>query len=311
MRKDRYSVAFVADNNYIEHFCVALQSLLINNKDLAFDIYLLNEGLTEINRKSVEKIIEKFDVHFYNKIVEEKVFSNLHKSLKFKHITIHTYFRLFIPNLIDAERVLYLDSDLVVTGSVQELFEIDFEDNYILAVSDRNGLLKNSIHESIEVLGMLQDAKYFNAGVMVINMEKWCANKIAEKVIEFVENNPQIKFADQDGLNAIINGQWKELEDKYNIQHNLAILSEKAEISNNLINEIKNKCIIHFTYIYKPWSIRCVNPFSEEYYKYLKTTPYTYYHKYISFKLLQKAQKNQLLLYLYRVLKRILLKFSF
>ncbi len=304
----RYSVAFVADNKYVEHFCVALQSLLVNNKDLAFDIYLLNEGLTEKNSKNIAQIIKNFDVRFYNKIIDETVFSHLHSSLCFEHITIQTYFRFAIPELIDAERVLYLDCDLVVTNSIKELFMTDFEDAYILAVADTNNIDKERLNELGKTLGMSENAKYFNAGIMVINMEKWRSDKIAEKVINYVENNPNIKFADQDGLNAIINGKWKELPSRYNIQRKLSMAIYEKNTPTQWQTEINNRCIIHFTEGDKPWKIRSRRAFINEYYKYLKMTPCFSISDFFKYNLIQKLVKNKMLLFLYRKFRGLIIK---
>lgn len=265
----KYPVVFAANNDYIQHFSVALLSLLENNKGIPFEIYLLNEGLSSENKSIVSEIIKGYNVTFENIIVNEDSFEKLR--ITTEHLSIQTFFRLLIPDLIEAERVLYLDSDLVVTGSLKELFEIDFEGNYILAVEDT---FYSYAEKAKKVLKMDESASYFNAGIMVINVSKWKENDLTRKVISFAEKNPEkIPFADQDALNALINTGWKSLPLRYNIQYSLFVEKKRSK---HIEKETCNKCIVHFTggYPYKPWYYASLNPLKEYYWIYLSKTPF-------------------------------------
>lgn len=267
----RYVVAFATDNNYIQHFCVCLKSLLVNNKEINFEIYLLNEGITEENKENILKTIEGHNVLFKNISINKKLFENLNTGTA--HLATSAYYRLAIPNMINADRVLYLDSDIIVTGKIKELFEIDFNDKYVLAIEE----VGREYTELIKpILGMSPNAKYLNSGVLVINTKKWISDNILEKCINFARENPdKILYADQDCLNAIINTEWNVLPLRYNLQ--AGVLNKKVPL--NIQNEINNRHIIHFTgaYPFKPWYYVCLNPYKNEYFKYLKMTPFKNY----------------------------------
>ncbi|ATA72528.1 glycosyltransferase family 8 [Capnocytophaga sp. H4358] len=269
----RYAVVFAADDSYIQHFCVCLKSLLVNNYDIPFEVYLLNKGISEQSNIYIQQIIQGHSATFKNIIIDDSIFSELHTGVE--HLNIAAYYRLAIPQLIDAERVLYLDSDMVVTDSLKELFEIDFNDKYLLAIEEIGS--RDFLDEEKKKLGMDIDARYFNSGVMMINCSKWREDGLCKKIIDWsIVNTEKISFADQDGLNAVINGTWKSISIRYNIQTSL-LLKEKITVEEK--EAIDKPCIVHYTggYPNKPWFLANTNPFKKEYWKYLKKTPFANY----------------------------------
>ena len=286
-----YTVVFAANNDYIQHFLVALKSFLVNNEGYSFNIYLLNEGLSEENEALILDTIKGYSAVFKNVVVEEKMFEHLH--IGAKHLSIQTFFRLLITELFNEEkRVLYLDSDIVVTGSLVSLFDIDFEDNYVLAVKDT---FNNYAEDTKRKLGMRKESVYFNAGVLVINIAKWREDKLAERIIDFASKNPTlISYADQDSINAVIDGKVKLLPLRYNIQFSLLDREKKSADEEA---EILNRCIVHYTggYPYKPWFYACINPLRGEYMKYLKQTFFKDY----------KAKKDYIGVVKYKILRPI------
>ena len=99
-----------------------------------------------------------------------------------------------MPDIVKGGRALYLDVDIVVNGRIDDLCNAEISNIFLAAVDD---------------LEMAYSAKYFNSGVMLINLEYWRAYNVKEKVIEFVGRKPEvIRFVDQDGLNFVINRNW-------------------------------------------------------------------------------------------------------
>ena len=105
--------------------------------------------------------------------------------------------------IVKGDRALYLDVDIVVNGRIDDLYNTEISNTFLAAV-DNTGIYYN--HQDLE---MAYSAKYFNSGVMLINLEYWRAYNVKEKVIEFVGRKPDvIQFVDQDGLNSVINRNW-------------------------------------------------------------------------------------------------------
>jgi lipopolysaccharide biosynthesis glycosyltransferase len=122
------------------------------------------------------------------------------------------------------------------------------------------------INNAVNRLGLFS-GKYFNTGVMLINVELWRQENILVKTIEFIKHNPNlILYPDQDGLNKVIDGNLKVLDDRWN-----SVIAMDSEIPVLL----QNAAIIHFTGSLKPWH-KCSDPRREIYWNYLKKSPWSY-----------------------------------
>lgn len=267
----KYNIVFATDEGYIEHLSVALISLLINNKDSDFVVYIINGGININNFKRMESIAAKFNCHLVNLAIDDTLFSNLVVN---HHFTKANYYRLLIPNLLDVEKALYMDADIVVNGPIDELYEENI-DEYLIAAVENPGF------NSHADLKMKENSRYFNSGVMLLNLNRWRDFNVAARVIDFVDKNPSaIKFVDQCGLNAIVDGNWKRLHPKFNQQ---AVIHEKnfAEKYNcfsdaELATAKRNPVIIHYTGSSKPWHLINKHPHKHLYWYYLRKTPYKF-----------------------------------
>jgi lipopolysaccharide biosynthesis glycosyltransferase len=268
--KDTTNVIFATDRNYIQHLCAALISLLVNNRDLSFTVYIISSGMSKKNLRDFNDIVRNFNCSLKHITVSDELFVQLATRHPFYPKGI--YYRLLIPDLIDEEKILYLDSDIIVNGSIKELYNQDLGDNFVFAIEDPG-------FDRHEKLKMDKSSVYFNSGMMLINLAKWKETGLQKKVIDFIENNPDsIWFPDQCGLNSIINGRWKKVPLKYNQQS--SIFSEDFEkkfkcFTPEELREAKtNPVIIHYTSGSKPWHFKNRHPYKKLYWKYLKMTPY-------------------------------------
>ncbi|NTU96935.1 MAG: glycosyltransferase family 8 protein [Chlorobiaceae bacterium] len=267
---EKVNIVFAIDNNYVQHLSVALVSLLDNNKDLLFRIYVISSGLSKKNIDKIHEISGRYDCEVKNITVSDDLFVALATAHPF--YPKGTYYRLLIPELIDEEKVLYLDSDIVVNGSIKGLYYQNIGENYVCAIEDPG-------FDRHQQLKMDPESVYFNSGMMLINLKKWKSDGIQKKVIDFIENNQDvIYFPDQCGLNAIINGRWKKVPLKYNQQS--SIFSKDFEKKFNcfspeeLAEAKENPIIIHYTSGSKPWHYKNSHPFKRRYWDYIKMTPY-------------------------------------
>ncbi|MBA2846979.1 lipopolysaccharide biosynthesis glycosyltransferase [Methanococcus maripaludis] len=268
-----FNIVFATDKNYIQHLGVAVCSLLENNKDSEFDIYILNNGIDTTQYKKLETIVSRYgNTKLINIEIDDSMFEKLITNC---HFTKANYYRLLISYFVKKPKCLYLDADIVVNGKIDGLYCQDINEYYLAAV-------ENPGFERHKELKMNENSKYFNSGVMLINILKWEQENLKENVVKFVfENKEAIKFVDQCGLNAIVNGQWKKIELKYNQQ---AVIFEKdfekkysCFSKEELENARKNPIIIHFTGSSKPWHFFNRHPYKSFYWKYLKLTPFRYY----------------------------------
>lgn len=255
-----------ADNLYAMPLAVTVRSALENLKsDQQVILFILDGGIKDRNKRKILNSLssEKCEVTFLSvsgSLVEGV--ENRHFETGTKHLPIVAYYRLLIPDLLPDhyEKVVYLDCDLVVKGDLGQLWQINLEEHYALAVQD---MWTHSVSHpagllNYQALGIPSDAKYFNSGVLVINLKKWRADQISAKAIDYLQHNREyVRWHDQDVLNALLAGQWGELDPRWNV--NIFLFSgdsaqKNSPFSDDVYNDIiRDPYIIHFTSGDKPW----------------------------------------------------------
>ncbi len=277
-----YNLVFAFDEGYAQHFCVAYYSLLENNKDLDFNTYILHSKTSN----KTKNILEKFAASCQRQIkfihINDDKFFGLAMGHHFKK---SNYYRLLIPEVIYDDKVLYLDSDIIINASIKKLFDIDISDYYLAAV----GGARFNRHEELK---MRSDARYFNSGIMLINIKKWIDSGLHKKAIRFAEEHPNaIKFVDQCALNSVVNGEWLSLSPEWNQQ---TAFFEKDKFDYFSEQEIEyalnHPAIIHYTGSSKPWQYMNDHPYKNLYWHYLKKTPYRNY-RYEDYSLINAIKK--------------------
>ena len=196
-----------------------------------------------------------------------------------KWVSIATYYRILAPRIlpINIDKVLYLDSDIIVRGSLNDLWNTDLRDRALAAV----GELADS--RAVNLVGLPPGAKYFNGGVLLINLAFWRENSIYERATAFIRDNPEkVELWDQDALNAILVHSWIELPAHWNAQHHFITGLPAARIvhltpEQRAMVPLSEPAVVHFDGDTKPWHWSCRHPFQYEYRKYRLKTPWPQY----------------------------------
>lgn len=276
-------IVCATDDNFVQHCCIMLVSVLLNNKDV--EIYVLTEGLTEENKGIIRKEVERYHgvIHFClvdSSIVEKFPMPTLDG---LSHISRATYYRLLIADIlpITVQKAIYLDCDIIVNHSIEELWNINI-DNYALAASKQVGYGYEA-----ERLGYPIEYGYFNAGVNMLNLDYFRKHNISRQLIDYIRDNySKIKFHDQDSLNAVlydqclhIMPQWNMTSAAYMSQLSKRGDSKNGEIINdyhaekeNILKYRKDPIVLHYVSRPKPWQDNCVHPLYHLYYDYAKKT---------------------------------------
>ena len=265
-KKDKIHIALAFDQNFIAPFYVLLTSIFLNNNEKQFVFHAIVEELDEKQRELILFFVQqnKAEILFYS--VDAKLIKQFTLSVESPHITSATYYRLFFPELLskDIDRLIYLDTDIIVIGELDKLYHSSIEDSTIGAVADAKV-------RSRPDLGIVKEGEYFNAGVLLINLNQWRELKITERTIKFLMTYPdKILLADQDALNNVLLNNWYKLDKKYNITF--------YDVPNNLKKNqfdrfLNDKVIIHYTTQNKPWLLTCTNRLRYLYNLYLQKSP--------------------------------------
>ncbi|GAB4128543.1 MAG: glycosyltransferase family 8 protein [Raineya sp.] len=267
MKENTKYIAVTIDNNYVQHCGTMLVSLFENNSDDNFLIFVIHNGISSSDKNKLSK-----QVAIYNQLIEfieidESIIKHAPVSC---HVSLATYYRILLPDVLPdyVTKVLFLDCDIIVRAPIGYLWS-DLTKDYSHLASENP-----MSEEKKQRLGMSSYSKYFNAGVLLINLQYWRERKIKEQALNFIANNPdKIVFWDQDVLNAVLENQWKKISYLWNAQEFFFredFDAFKIGIPDDYYQAIQsNPYIIHFTGSSKPWFREVEHPFKNEYLHYL------------------------------------------
>lgn len=262
--KKEIPIFFAVDDGYIPFLAVAIQSMVDNaSDDNKYLIKVLYTNISVENQKKILKYersnvdIEFVDLNYYIKKVQDKLYTRDYYSKT-------TYFRLFIPNLYPQySKVLYLDSDIVILDDIAKLYNTDMGDNLVAAAPDDVIQFNKVFQEYVElVVGVADYRKYFNAGILVMNLDELRKFKFQEKFIYLLD---KIRFSvaqDQDYLNRLCKGRVKFFDRVWN---RMPMPDPKIKAS-----DVK---LVHYNLAFKPWHFEDIL-YKEFFWKYAEETEY-------------------------------------
>lgn len=269
-------VAYSSDDNYYRHLLVSMISLMSNNQEFdSIKIYILDNGIREENKRNLVSWANQFrsKIIFYP---FEHIANKLKTDNKFP---LSAYGRLFLDEVVEEDKVLYLDCDSAINGSFYNLWSMGMEDNICFGVQDNvSAYYKTSI-------GMKKTDIYVNSGVLLIDLRKWREYRMQEHAIEMIKRyKGAVPHHDQGVINAICYGKIKRVHPKYNLQcpmfeytpKQLKILNANYYTENELKEAFENPVFIHYTegYSNRPWRKNSTHPMRGIYRKYQEMTEF-------------------------------------
>lgn len=277
MEKNEIVIVCAADNQFADALTVMIYSVLKTSSSKNIKLYVLDGGISLLAKNRISTLVNKRG----NRIKFLKMDENMFKGyLVSERLTQAIYYRLLIPDLLLGENVqkaIYLDCDLMLNADISELWNVELGRNVLAAVAETNeGCRYVSSPRALRLykeLGIPEKNKYFNSGVLVMNLEEWRKRNITAKVCNYLtENREQVIYHDQDGLNAILWDSWLELPTDWNVMSYLFITEHKHQVINmekETVEQLRRKPkIVHFTGWKKPWIEECAHPYASLYRKY-------------------------------------------
>ncbi len=239
-------IFFTIDDAYAPCLAVALNSMIKNSsKNRNYKAIVLHQGLSEKNTNKLKALAtENFEI----KITPMKnnfdvLDDRMSNRLRCDYFTLTIYFRLFIASMFTQyDKGIYIDSDVVVTDDIANLYDIEIGDNFIGACNDL------SIADVPELVAYTENAvgvkkhEYINSGVLLMNLKKMRECDFEGHFLNLLNTYHFDSIApDQDYINAICNGKIHYLDESWDTMPNDA---KKPLDKTNLI---------HYNLFSKPW----------------------------------------------------------
>ena len=231
--KNSINIIFCIDENYILQNLLTVNSILKNNKSNSnYHFYIIGEELSKKSKKQIKNYITKRNQEVtILDITAQKIPEYNNVKNRDGHISNIIIAKIIIPTLFpNLDKALYLDSDLLVTNDLSELYNIDLENNYLF------GMAKNMENYTYRDTNK-KNTEYFNAGVILMDLKKCRQAKIAEKLTDYFNKNANrfywtpdkrndiytFMFLEQDLINVVVDDRIKKIHQQWNNQCNLRI----------------------------------------------------------------------------------------
>lgn len=247
------NILSAGNDNYIFATKIFLSSLLKNRGKDGIKIYFLYSSLSEESINSLQEFIgkaENSEIHFI--YIDKKIFKNAPiKALTNPYITIETYYRMAMSEVLpeQIDRILYLDTDIIINKNIGSFYKSSFDGKAAIVCDDYGITMSKKIRKKVYGnIGFAESERYFNAGVILINMEYMRKHIRLDDFLDYISmNHNSLIFHDQDVLNVMLKNRVKyEDYNKYNCRPFYYPFTDKYE------KMIDNAYIIH--YGEKPWN---------------------------------------------------------
>lgn len=264
-----YNFLYTADSNYFNQMYLSIYSLLKNNT-YPLTIHIIEADFSKEQIEKLEKLFSLYDnatlkIYSINKL---KFLMDKYSIPKWRGTDIANA-RLFSHETIDVDKILYIDSDTIISSSLKDLFYTNV------------GKPISAVREIIiphHLLNRLNS--YYNSGVLLIDY-KLCEEIDFLRQIFDTLNTTDIPllYPDQDLLNLTLSEQIGTLSPNYNLNpmvydmlYKHPLISKKHLLEKEksfycleeLMNAYKNPIIYHLlSYVRtRPWIKNSVHPFN-------------------------------------------------
>jgi len=282
-------VVLAADERFAMPLAVTVRSFLIQLRAGATSsVSVLDGGISPESKRRVEASVEDLG-HAVEWNWLPIPNDRLHSLEVSGHVSVATYYRIFLASLLPAEirRVIYLDCDTLVRDDLTKLYQETLGNHTCAAVQDISAPFMASrmcsevddrwVHylaatrpiPNFEDFGFVAKDPYFNAGVLLIDVERWRSRDIEAKLLQCIQQHRADRlWWDQYALNAVLHGDWIALDAGWNqTSHTYTLpMWRDSFLDEATFDRVKlNPSIVHFSSATKPWHARCRHPFAKEY----------------------------------------------
>ena len=285
--QNNVAIALSANDYYVPYVSTLLLSLKEHlSENHNYDILIMSRDISSVRQKQLKGHFSdcpSVTVRFINVSRYGKQFTHLFLR---GHFALETYFRLLMPELMENyDKVLYLDSDLIVNADVAELYDTDLNGYLLAAARDAdtaglyNGYEPNKKKYMDDILKIKEPYSYFQAGVILFNLAEFRKTYTTKEMLQFAASY-QWELLDQDVLNYLAQGKYRAVDMAWNMMtdwNRIRITEIISRAPKYLRDEYmaahEAPKIIHYAGPDKPWQQPYAD-YAEVFWKYAKKSPY-------------------------------------
>lgn len=243
--KQNLDVALCLDDNYVKPATALIRTLQEHNPRLRKNIFVVYTQLSSNSCMLLRSCCDEF-THIAFKRAEISIKNVGPKN----HVSSAAFIKIeLVKALEELERVLYLDADMAVTGSLTELADLTLDNHYVAAV-------ENPFFQRHNELGVNKDFFYFNSGMMLLNLKLMRENDFYSKAHLIIRNEAEkLMFHDQDVFNLATEGKVLQLPIEFNFQTFYLRKIHKFDRARRkeILNVYPKVKIMHYSSGIKPW----------------------------------------------------------
>lgn len=294
MDADRVVIVSACDDHYVRGVAACVRSAIDHLRPgQPADVFVLDGGISDVSKRRLTRSWRREATSVQWLAPDWNLLRELPVS---GHISHSTYLRLLMAELLppQVQKAIYLDADTIVNRSLEELWSVDLQGKYCAAVQDAYApvlepkRLGRPLHSmkfceadgypipNYQALGLSPNAKYFNAGIMLVNVARWRDEQVMRRALECLDvNAASVRFWDQYPLNVLFSQQWRPLDPRWNqnsVLFRMTSWNEGPHSEAVHALTLSDPWIVHFDYKPKPWQVDCTHPFRRLYFKHLDRT---------------------------------------
>ena len=244
-------VALATDENYLSYLKVTINSAIASSPGSNLDIIVLHAGIPEdaiLDFTAGYASVGNASVRFVD-ISDELETSGLSDYRQTARLPLSSCYRLLLPRILPAYgKIVYIDVDVAVCRDLGELYETDVGDNWFAAAKDVVYTTKPEYVSWAGKWGFAEWDGYVNAGVLVMNLERFRREPVFDRLKEIVFEAAKWN-CDQDALNFVCKGAIAPLDPRWNVQLGDYCLEKQIALTG------EEKWIAHYTSLAKPWKL--------------------------------------------------------
>lgn len=278
------NVVFASDNYYFTYIYVAIRTLYVSNKHIdRLYVHYIEQNVNKENLQILKKLGEEFGRTI--DIIPFKIPDEFDRILPtYGSESKTTYAKFWFASMFPKEdRVLYLDPDVLVMDSIEEMYNLNFNNNLIA------GVLENLPEYHRKASYLSEKDAYINGGMVLCNLEEWRKFDLEGKALIRLKDTSINLNYDQGILNELCKGRVVTLLPQYNMLAEIFEFRNASKIQRRygfswyysqeeIDFALNNPVIIHFTgFLYgKPMNMKCDHPYAKHFKEILSSSPVKY-----------------------------------